>query len=187
VFRANESEMSDRSDMPTVDPGPLPQEQAKGGGAERRTQVRYPFTAAAEVYDVHSQTRVTGRCSDLGPGGCYVDTLSPLVVGTAVRVRIERDMREFEATAVVAFAQSPMGMGLAFKEVKPESEAVLRYWIGELSGEKSPTVEVSYTGQEAGLRSSNVGQVLNDLINLMVRKKLVTENEGEALLRQMFR
>lgn len=179
--------MSDRSDMPIVVPVPLQEEQAKSAGAERRTQVRYPFTAAAEVYDVHSQTRVTGRCSDLGPGGCYVDTLSPLVIGAAVRVRIERDMHEFEATAVVAFAQAPMGMGLAFREIKPESEAVLRSWISELSGEESPKVEVSYTGQEAGLRSSNVGQVLNELINLMVRKKLVTENEGAALLRQMFR
>jgi hypothetical protein len=180
-------EMSDRSEMPMLVPAPLPQEPAKGGGAERRAQVRYPFTAAAEVYDVHSQTRVTGRCSDLGPGGCYVDTLSPLVVGTVVQVRIERDMREFEATALVAFAQAPMGMGLAFQQIKPESAGVLRSWIAELSGETSPKVEVSYTGQEAGLRSSNAGQVLNDLINLMVRKKLITENEGAALLRQMFR
>jgi hypothetical protein len=187
MFRALEREMPDQSDMPMVVPAPLPEESAKGGGAERRAQVRYPFTAAAEVYDVHSQTRVTGRCSDLGLGGCYVDTLSPLVVGTAVRVRIERDMREFEATATVAFAQSPMGMGLSFQEINPESAGVLRSWMAELSGEKSPQIEVSYTGQEAGLRSSNVGQVLNEFINLMVRKKLITENEGASLLRQMFR
>jgi PilZ domain-containing protein len=179
--------MSERSKTPIVLPAPLPEGPAKSGDRERRTQARYPFTAAAEVYDVHSQTRVTGRCSDLGLGGCYVDTLSPLVLGTVVRVRIESDMREFEATAIVAFSQAPMGMGLSFQEIKPESEVVLRTWIAELSGEMSPKVEVSYTGQEAGLRSSNVGLVLNDLINLMVRKKLITENEGAALMRQMFR
>jgi hypothetical protein len=187
VFRARERKMSDHSDMPMVVPASMPQEPAKGGGAERRAQVRYPFTAAAEVYDVYSQTRVTGRCSDLGPGGCYVDTLSPLVVGTAVRVRIERDMREFEATATVAFAQTPMGMGLSFQEINPESAVVLRSWIAELSGEKSPQIEASYTGQEAGLRSANMALILNELINLMIRKKLITENEGASLLRQMFR
>ena len=99
------NKMSERSDMPIVFPAPLPEEHAKGGGPERRAQVRYPFTAAAEVYDLGSQTRVTGRCSDLGPGGCYVDTLSPLVVGAVVKVRIERDMREFEASAVVLRAR----------------------------------------------------------------------------------
>jgi hypothetical protein len=104
-----------------------------------------------------------------------------------VRVRIERDMCEFEATAVIAFAQAPMGMGLSFQEIKPPSEAVLSSWMAELSGEKSPRVEISYTGQEAGLRSSNIGLILNELISLMIRKKLITENEGAALLRQMFR
>ncbi len=179
--------MSERSDNPIVIPDPLPDEQAKDSGPERRVLVRYPFTAAAEVYDLRSQTRVIGRCSDLGPGGCYVDTLSPLEVGCVVRVRIERDMREFEAVAVVAYAHASMGMGLAFTEIKREHQDVLRSWVAELSGEKSPKGEVSYTGHEAGLRSANVGQILNELINLMVRKKLITENEGAGLLRQMFR
>ena len=182
-----ENEMSDRSDMPIIVPAPSPQEQATGWGPERRAQVRYPFTAAAEVYDLHSQTRVTGRCSDLGPGGCYVDTLSPLVAGTVVRIRIERDMCEFEATALIAFAQAPMGMGLSFQEINPASVAILRSWIAELSGEKSPRVEMAYTGQEAGLRGSNMVLILNELISLMIRKRLITENEGAALLRQMFR
>jgi len=179
--------MSPRSDMPIAISGALPQEQAKGGDPERRAQVRYPFTAAAEVFDLRSQTRVTGRCSDLGPGGCYVDTLSPLVAGSAVRVRIERDRREFEATAIVVYAQAPMGMGLAFREVKPGSEAVLHSWIAELSGEDAPKVEVPYTGHEAGPLNANVGQIVIELVNLMVRKKLISENEGAGLLRQMFR
>src|SRR5579863_409824 len=87
VLRGLERKMSERSKTPIVLPAPLPEGPAKSGDPERRTQARYPFTAAAEVYDVHSQTRVTGRCSDLGLGGCYVDTLSPLVLGTVVRVR----------------------------------------------------------------------------------------------------
>jgi hypothetical protein len=80
-----------------------------------------------------------------------------------------------------------MGMGLSFQEINPESAVVLRSWIAELSGEKSPQIEASYTGQEAGLRSANMALILNELINLMIRKKLITENEGASLLRQMFR
>ena len=181
--------MSERSDMPIVFPAPLPEEPAKSGGAERRAEVRFPFTAAAEVYDPRSQTRVTGRCSDLGSGGCYVDAISPLTAGSVVRVRIERDLREFEAAATVAYAHASMGMGLMFTEVGPEHQAILRSWIAELSGEQPPTLEVSTAGSEPGQYDSttNMRQVLNELIKLLLRKKIITENEGADLLRQVYR
>jgi len=181
--------MSERSDMPIVLPAPMPEESAKGGGPERRSQVRFPFTAAAEVYELHSQTRLTGRCSDLGSGGCYVDTLSPLPVGAIVKIRMERDMREFEAMAVVTYALVSMGMGLAFTEIKGEHQEVLRSWIAGLSGKQLPKPAVSTTVPEIGAIDANANMrlMLNELIYLLVRKKIITENEGSELLRQMFR
>jgi len=116
--------MSEHSDEPIVLPAPLPEEPQKSGGRESRGQVRFPFTAAAEIYELHSQTRLTGRCSDLSSGGCYIDTLSPFAVGTTVRVRLERDLHEFEAAAVVAYAHVSMGMGLTFTEMKRGSRNI---------------------------------------------------------------
>src|ERR1700674_2086468 len=142
--------MSERPDKPIAFPAPLTRESEERGGPERRRQVRYPFTAAAEVCEVRSQTRVAGRCSDLGTGGCYVDTLSPLAVGSAVRIRIERDLREFEAAAVVTYAHVSMGMGLAFTEIKREHKDVLRSWIADLSGEQTPEPAASATETETG-------------------------------------
>ena len=81
VISRLESKMPERSDTPIVFPAPLREEPPKSGGPENRAQVRYPFTAAAEIFELRSQTRVTGRCSDLGAGGCYIDTLSPFAVG----------------------------------------------------------------------------------------------------------
>ena len=181
--------MSERSDMPIVLPAPLREEPPKGSGPENRAQVRYPFTAAAEVYELRSQTRVTGRCSDLSSGGCYIDTLSPFTVGAVVRVRMERDLREFVATAVVAYAHVSMGMGLAFTEIKREYQDVLRSWLAILSGEQPPEPAVSTTEPEAAAIDANANMrlVVNELIVLLVRKKIITENEGSALLRQMFR
>jgi hypothetical protein len=181
--------MSERSDTPIVFPAPLPEESAKSGGPERRGLVRFPFTAAAEVYELRSQTRVKGRCSDLGSGGCYVDTLIPFAVGAVVRVRIERDTREFEAEAVVAYAHVQMGMGLAFTDIKREHQKVLRSWIAELSGEQAPQPAPSATEPETGAieTDANIRLVLNELIYLLVRKKIITENEGTGLLRKMFR
>lgn len=184
-----ESKMPDRSDTPIVFPAPLREEPPKSGGPENRAQVRFPFTAAAEIYELRSQTRVTGRCSDLGAGGCYIDTLSPFAVGAVVRIRMKHDTREFEAAAVVAYTHVSMGMGLAFTEIKREHQAVLRSWIGELSGEPVPEPAASATEPETGAVEANANMrlVLNELIYLLVRKKIITENEGSALLRQMFR
>jgi hypothetical protein len=184
-----ESKMSERSDAPIVFPAPLREEPPKSEAPEKRAQVRYPFTAAAEIYEIRSQTRVTGRCSDLGAGGCYIDTLSPFAVGAVVRVRIKRDAREFEAAAVVAYAHVSMGMGLSFTEIKREHQDVLRSWIADLSGEQTPEPAASTTEPETGAIEANANMrlVLNELIYLLVRKKIITENEGSALLRQMFR
>jgi hypothetical protein len=181
--------MSERSDMPIVIPAPLPEKQVKVGGPERRTQTRFPFTASAEVFDLRSQTRMSGRCSDLGSGGCYVDTLSPFPVGSMVSVRIVRDLREFEAAAVVTNAHVSMGMGLAFTEIKREHQDVLRSWIAELSGEQPQEAAVSSTEPETGTveANSNMQLALHELITLLIRKKLLTEDEGAGLLRQMFR
>jgi len=184
-----ESKMSERSDTPIVFPAPLPEESAKSGGPERRGLVRFPFTAAAEVYEIRSQTRVKGRCSDLGAGGCYVDTLVPLAVGAAVKVWIVSDTREFEASAVVAYAHVQMGMGLAFTDIKGEHQDVLRSWIADLSGEQAPQPPPPAVEPETGAieTEANMRLVLNELIYLLVRKKIITENEATGLLRQMFR
>ena len=181
--------MSERSDKPLIlVPGPMPVATGTTTDPDRRQAIRYPFTAAVEIVDLRSQTRVTGRTSDLGQGGCYVDTLSPLAVGAVVRVRVERELRVFEAIATVIYAHLSMGMGLTFTEIKPEHQVVLGAWMAELSGEQLPEPDAPATA-EAGMLSAllNLRHVLNELVNLMVRKKVITENEAAALLRQMFR
>ena len=181
--------MSKISDKPMgVVPGPTPAESEMGNGPERRRAVRYPFTAAAEIIDLSSHARVTGRSSDLGLGGCYIDILSPFALGSAVLVRLEREKKVFEAMAKVMYAQHSMGMGLAFIEVKPEHQAVLQAWVAELGGEAMPKFDLAATGPESGNLSTvlTLQQVLNELVSLMVRKKLINETEGAALLRKLY-
>jgi hypothetical protein len=184
--------MSDRHDMPTILPAPLPEEKAKGGGPERRTQTRFPFTASAEVFDLRSQICVNGRCSDLSEEGCYVDTLSPLTIGAAVRVRIVRDKRKFEAAGVVAYAQVPMGMWLSFTAMERDDREVLSSWIAELTGEQprdpaAPlTTPTTAPAAEASEEKPSLQPILYALITLLIRKKIITEKEGTELLHQMF-
>ena len=178
--------MSEPSDKPILIPAPTPEKQDL---PERRRATRFPLTASINVEDLRSRASVTGRCSDLGTGGCYVDTLSPFTVGSVVKVTMERGRREFEALAIVSYAHPSMGMGLAFTEIKPEHQAVLLSWIAELSGEQPSKLDVAAAGPEGGLVATveNLRQVVNELVNLMARKKILTENEAVGILRQLLR
>jgi hypothetical protein len=181
--------MSERFDMPIGLAAPSGEESPRSAGPENRAQTRFPFTAAANVCELQSQTRVAGRCSDLSSGGCYIDTISPLTVGTAVRVRIERDQSTFEAGAVVAYAHVSMGMGLAFTKINPGHQDILRTWIAELSGGQPTQLAAPKAKPETGAVEANATTrlVLHELITMLVSKKILTENEGEEFLRQMFR
>jgi len=190
--------MSESSDeLQTTLPAPASDEASTGSGAERRGVPRYPLSAAAEVVDLKSKARVTGRSSDLSVGGCYVDSISPFAVGSSVSVRLEHNQRKFETDAVVTYSHSSMGMGISFTGTTAEHRAVLQAWIAELSGEPVPGPETAPVPQPPAIipeeetddtldTISKVRQVMNEFINLMIRKKVITEKEGAGLLRQLF-
>ena len=65
------------------------------GEADRRNADRHVFTASAEVIEVGSGARFSTRTTDLGPGGCFVDTMLPFPVGAKVRVIVEKGKTRF--------------------------------------------------------------------------------------------
>lgn len=153
---------------------------------ERRANTRFALSAQAEVVELRSQARITSRSSDLGLGGCYVDTLTPFPVGSPVKVRLAQASRTFEAQATVIYAHVGMGMGLAFSEVQPDQLATLQDWVRELSGELPSALDSAETPapEQPFLQSERL--VLNQLITLLIRKRFLTETEGATLLRQLF-
>ncbi|MFZ0213044.1 MAG: PilZ domain-containing protein [Candidatus Acidiferrales bacterium] len=156
---------------------------------ERRKHARYPFTAAAEVVEPKTEARVTGRSSDLAIGGCFIDAMSPFPPGTSVVVRLAFEQRKFEAKARVAYSQSGMGMGLAFTAVEPDQKWILEQWLGELSGQPAAKLKAVESEQAAALASAKAAggndeprYVLNELIVTLIRKGVLTDKEGKALL-----
>jgi hypothetical protein len=51
---------------------------------ERRGHTRFPVSISAEVTELKSRASITGRATDLGVGGCYVDALNPFPKGAHV-------------------------------------------------------------------------------------------------------
>ena len=100
-------------------------------GADRRSHPRYAFTAAVEVIAAEPGVEIRTRVRDLSQQGCYVDTDSPLALGTATDVLIIKGATSFAARARVVFNQPGKGMGLMFTAVESEHVQTLNRWIAE--------------------------------------------------------
>ncbi len=161
---------------------------------ERRAHARFPFTAGAEVLDARSGARLNARVSDLSRGGCYVDSISPFTVGTEVKLRITKDASSFSSQAKVVYSSVGMGMGLAFTVIEPEQRWILEKWLAELRGEPSPEHESAEKPRDSGIVKQNEtaqstnserSYVLNELIIALMRKRVLTDAEGKALLQKL--
>ena len=99
--------------------------------ADRRANPRYAFNATAEVAAADSSAKTTTRVRDLSQQGCYLDTDTPLHLGTAANVRMTKGAKSLEVQGRVVYVQPGKGMGLMFTAVKPEHGGTLDVWINE--------------------------------------------------------
>ena len=189
--------------------------RAQGGGKERRAEPRYPVAAMAEATELNSHTRVSGRISDIGIGGCYFEVMSPFAVGAELHVRITRNQQSMTANAKVLYSTGGMGMGLIFTAVAPEQQNIIQHWVGELSGSGVSPLQDPQAGgghSASGPVASNAGSstqvtselvhepagaaertgmnedprnVLNELITLLMRNRVLTDAEGKNLIRKL--
>lgn len=155
---------------------------------ERRKFPRYPFSATAEVVEPWSGTRISGRVSDLCLGGCYIDAASPMEVGKSIRLQIIKDDKQFNALAKVVNAKSGMGMGVMFTAIEPEPTRLLNNWIGVISGTMpalpDEQAQTESSPADSGARMER-NLVLNELIILLMRKKVLSDKEGLEMLKNL--
>ena len=77
----------------------------------RRTVPRYTLIATAELIDPASGVRMSGRVSEIGRNGCFMDILNTLPAETPVLLRITRDQGVFESPARIVYAFGDDGGG----------------------------------------------------------------------------
>jgi hypothetical protein len=98
-------------------------------GDERRRTPRYPFIATAEVLDQSSQASISTRVTELGLHGCYLDMPNPLPKDAQIKVKIYSEGKFFESTGVIVYSQPSLGVGVTFREVRPQFLTVLKQWL----------------------------------------------------------
>lgn len=153
--------------------------------AERRQHERHAFSATAEVVDLTTGTRLSTRAADLNKGGCYLDMLSPLPIGSKVRIRISSDGADLNCTAAVRDSQPGMGMGVAFTDLNDAQKSLIDSWVENL---RTPAL----AGRSPSPHSENAKSVpppgqsdalAERLIDLLHKKGLLSSNDVAALLR----
>jgi hypothetical protein len=151
--------------------------------AERRRTERFAFSATVELTEAQTGAKVSGRTSDLGLGGCYIDTLNPFPIGTEVKVRILKGDESFEAQAKVTFSQNGMGMGVAFTAAQPSQVRTFQKWMQEIS--PTSPAEAANSASMENLQTQN-SAVLSELILTLMKKQVLSDAEGKELLRKLF-
>lgn len=169
--------------LPELDP------QTTAKEIEKRRHTRFPVSVDAELIEYKSRARVTGRATDLGAGGCYIDTLNTLPKGSQVEVLLHCEGRTFRCHALVTYVvnRGGVGMGLAFTGTASDQEASLLDWLTGLGG--SPPVEsrdkaeakITADAETALAKPPSLNAVVQKLVELLVRKQVLTESEGAQL------
>ena len=96
---------------------------------ELRRSPRLPFIASAQITAMDTDVRINARTADLSRHGCYMDMVNPLPQGTPVTIAIVHGEHTLNATAAVIYSQTPLGMGLEFRNLDPSEQAKLEYWL----------------------------------------------------------
>ena len=160
---------------------------------ERRRSPRAPFTAGVIAVEPRSQTEIAAHTTDLSSCGCYLDTMNPLPERTEIDLQLTKSGKSFRAKARVVHCQPGVGMGLLFTEIAPEERPMLERWLAELRGESVP--EPQAANPEPWIDASppkipnpartDEQAAIEELVSLLMRKHVVTEDEGEAILRRV--
>jgi hypothetical protein len=104
-----------------------------------RRSPRYLFSAPAEVIVENSGATILVRVKELSLYGCYLDTSVPLSTKTQTLIKIFGPHDYFEASATVIYTHPHLGMGAAFREVKPGFMPVLQKWLLQAMEKTQPS------------------------------------------------
>lgn len=151
---------------------------------ERRIAERHMFTASAEVIELVSGARFCTRTTDLGPGGCFVDTTVPFPVGSKLRIALQKGKNTFQTAGTVVYSQVGLGMGIAFEDHDAEQRVALAEWLADITGDRQIIQEMARMPQlaSADRRHDSERATLVRLVRLMIGKGILTEAEGTSVL-----
>ena len=108
----------------------------------RREYPRVKVSVPVEVHVEGQASPIRGATSDLSVSGCYIETIFPFPVGTALDLKLQLESTlPIDATVVTCDPQ--VGNGMTFTKMLPEDRKALEAFVEAALKEKgaSPTAQ----------------------------------------------
>jgi hypothetical protein len=96
---------------------------------QRRTTDRYKISVGIQMLVEDDNVLMRTRTSDVGMGGCYVETASPLEVGTRMEITLTLGEEELQTDGIVRATYPGIGMGIEFVGLSWEETARLYQFL----------------------------------------------------------
>jgi PilZ domain len=113
--------------------GMKPNERAQLRPDNRRKFARHRISYPLELRDERVNTPLRVNATDVSGNGCYVETVMPLPVGTALRVDLWIEQERLSPTAVVRTRDPGVGMGIEFTGLPEDSKKRFQAHIDKLN------------------------------------------------------
>ena len=131
------------------------------------------------MVEMRTGSRFQARTADLSPQGCYIDTLNPLAVGSALRLQIHRGGLSLDVLATVTSCHTGCGMGLEFGDMTPAQKLVLESWLSELA---LPPRTVFENAFPASAPKASDPDCTARLVRVLLCKGIITQFEARQIL-----
>jgi hypothetical protein len=99
-----------------------PEERTQITQDNRRKFARHRISFPVELRDERVNTPLRVNATDISGNGCYVETIMPLAVGTALRVDLWIGEEHLSPSAVVRTRDPGVGMGIEFTGLPEETK-----------------------------------------------------------------
>ena len=142
---------------------------------------RYPCEGAAEIFQ-NGRCCGWGKLNDISRGGCYLETVYPMVAGSEARLRITIAGSVLEVDSRVVWTTPQVGMGMYFVIETEEEANHLAHIVEEVAGAgRSPAVEAAELPQPGNatvrITREAAPEILAKIIERMNEKGVVTRQE----------
>ncbi len=109
-----------------------PDERTQVRHDNRRKFVRHRISFPLELKDERVNTPLRVNATDISGNGCYVETVMPLPIGTALRVDLWMGEERLTPTAIVRTRDPGVGMGIEFTGLPEDMKKVFQAHLDKL-------------------------------------------------------
>jgi hypothetical protein len=99
---------------PSLAPAP------SAGGSNRRRRARHKINFNLELRDERTNVPLRVNATDISGNGCYIETIMPMPVGTALKADFWIEEEHVNTSAIVRTCDPGVGMGIEFLTLTPD-------------------------------------------------------------------